>query len=355
MIMTTARPRTGYSICEAEVDTTKPVLSSWLFKKPLQKQSKGRAFSKAKAWKRRWVALHPRQLISWRDGPGKRLLGEMSLQGCVVELRTAVEGEAVVVINHPLGDTLALTGEHLSEWKDALERVIIGAPSAIGQEDGGVVIEVAQAGETAAAQAGETRCRKQSYDMDRAEVCLRSLRGCYDSDASPCQRSVYVAQSVSSSDPRWQLRQSVEEKTNTDMEARLALEEMGFSTVQVDKALLLTVQGFQQGLEFLLNAATSQGQSQIEPSQPSGGARDHVAKQLHEPRGLAEAEPEPSSAEASSSSEPNLAPCTLEGNAAVLQGPTAAHPKMHRGSATVRPGAHAPIPSGMPPTWQGQA
>ena len=277
----------------------------------------------------------------------------MSLEGCVVELRTTVEveeGEAVQVLNHPSGDTLALTGEQLSEWKDALERVIIGTPpiSTDPEEEEVMVAE-------AVAQAGETRRRKQSYDMDRAEVCLRSLRGCYDSDASPCQRSVYVAQSVSSSDPRWQLRQSVEEKTNTDMEARLALEEMGFSTVQVDKALLLTVQGFQQGLEFLLNAATSQGQSQIEPSQPSGGARDHVAKQLHEPRGLAEAEPEPSSAEASSSSEPNLAPCTLEGNAAVLQGPTAAHPKMHRGSATVRPGAHAPIPSGMPPTWQGQA
>ena len=68
------------------------------------------------------------------------------------------------------------------------------------------------------------------------------------------------------------MRQSVEEKTSTDLEAlinsepdleaRLALEEMGFSTVQVDRALLLTVQDFQQGLEYLLNAATPQGPSQ---------------------------------------------------------------------------------------------
>ena len=161
----------------------------------------------------------------------------------------------------------------------------------------------------AAAQAGETRRRKQSYDMDRAEVCLRSLRGCYDSCSSSADAD--WPRSVSSSDLRWQLRQSVEEKTSTDLEARLALEEMGFSTVQVDRALLLTVQDFQQGLEYLLNAATPQGPSLREPSQPSG--RDGLGS-AHHVRGLAEA----AELEASGSSEPKLA--------AEQQG-TAAHPK----------------------------
>ena len=250
------RPRTGYSIASQEEAIPKPALSSWLFKKPLQKHSKGRPFSArhVKSWKRRWVVLHPTQQLSWHEGPGKRPLGEMSLEGCVVELRTTVE-EAVLVLNHPSGDTLALTGEQLSEWKDALERVIIGTPpiSTDPEEEEAVVTE-------AAAQAGETRRRKQSYDMDRAEVCLRSLRGCYDSCSSSADAD--WPRSVSSSDLRWQLRQSVEEKTSTDLEARLALEEMGFSTVQVDRALLLTVQDFQQGLEYLLNAATPQGPSQ---------------------------------------------------------------------------------------------
>ena len=287
------RPRTGYSIASQEaIDTTKPALSSWLFKKPLQKHSKGRPFSArhVKSWKRRWVVLHPTQQLSWHEGPGKRSLGEMSLEGCVVELRTTVEeGEAVLVLNHPSGDTLALTGEQLSEWKDALERVIIGTPPipTDPEEEEAVVTE-------AAAQAGETRRRKQSYDMDRAEVCLRSLRGCYDSCSSSADAD--WPRSVSSSDLRWQLRQSVEEKTSTDLEARLALEEMGFSTVQVDRALLLTVQDFQQGLEYLLNAATPQGPSLREPSQQPSG-RDGLGSAHHVVRGLAE------DAEASGSSE----------------------------------------------------
>ena len=190
----------------------------------------------------------------------------MSLEGCVVELRTSTvedhQGEAVLVLNHPSGDTLALTGEQLSEWKDALERVIIGTPpmSTEPEEEEVMVTE-------AAAQAGETRRRKQSYDMDRAEVCLRSLRGCYDSCSSSADAD--WPRSVSSSDLRWQLRQSVEEKISTDLEARLALDEMGFSTVQVDWALLLTVQDFQQGLEYLLNAATPQGPSVSERAIPA--------------------------------------------------------------------------------------
>ena len=281
------RPRTGYSIASQEEAIPKPALSSWLFKKPLQKHSKGRPFSArhVKSWKRRWVVLHPTQQLSWHEGPGKRSLGEMSLEGCVVELRTTVE-EAVLVLNHPSGDTLALTGEQLSEWKDALERVIIGTPP-ISTEEEVMVTE-------AVAQAGETRRRKQSYDMDRAEVCLRSLRGCYDSCSSSADAD--WPRSVSSSDLRWQLRQSVEEKTSTDLEARLALEEMGFSTVQVDRALLLTVQDFQQGLEYLLNAATPQGPSLREPSQQPSG-RDGLGSAHHVVRGLAE------DAEASGSSE----------------------------------------------------
>ena len=138
-----------------------------------------------------------------------------------------------------------------------------------------------------------------------------------------------------------QVQQSVQDQTHADLEARLALEEMGFSSVQVDRALLLTVQDFQHGMEYLLGSAVSKVETLREPSQRSGKGDLHngIAKRLLEPRGL-------DKAEIVASAEPNLglSPGTLDGNAAIPQDP-AAHSKI------LRPGGrHAPIPAGMPPT-----
>ena len=47
----------------------------------------------------------------------------------------------------------------------------------------------------------------------------------------------------------------VQSEIDRDVEARLRLEEMGFTTEQVDQALVLTDNNFEQGLQYLLSTA----------------------------------------------------------------------------------------------------